>query len=67
MSQIIKKIEADVTGKRYMTEPLLFTEAKYHQPVDNPYLTEYFVGVRFGHTVKIEENSKVDAIQVINH
>lgn len=70
MSEIIKKIEAQVTGKRYMKEYapvpiLLHAEEKYNKPVDNPYLTEYFVGVKFGHTVKIEEGSRVDATNVM--
>lgn len=69
MSQIIDRIQAQVTGKRYMKEyapvPLLHAEETYNKPVDNPYLTEYFVGVKFGHTVKIEEGSRVDATNVM--
>lgn len=71
MSQIIDKIQANATGKRYMQEPsyaLLSTEMKYHQPVDNPYLAEYFVGVTFGHTVRIEEDNvsqREEALRVI--
>jgi hypothetical protein len=69
MAQIIDRIQADITGNRYMKEyaphPLLSTEADYRQPVHIPYLTEYFVGVKFGHTVKIEEDSRVDATNII--
>lgn len=69
MSQIIEKIQAQVTGKRYMKEfapvPLLYTEETYNKPAENPYLTEYFIGVKFGHTVRIEKGSKTDATNVL--
>jgi len=68
MSQIIDKIQAETTGRRYTGEstPLLSVTEEFYNPVElNPYLTEYFVGVKFGHTVRIEEGSKIDATHVI--
>lgn len=71
MSEIIKKIEASMTGTRYAKEftyPLLSTTVEMHKPVDQAFLTEYFVGVKFGHTVKIDESvpdQKEQAMQVI--
>lgn len=67
MAEIIKRIQADITGNRFMKEyhPLLTVEEEYHKPVHNPYLTEYFVGVKFGHTIKIEEDSKIEATYVV--
>lgn len=69
MSQIIKRIQAETTGNRYMKEfashPLLSVEENYHKPVEFHYLTEYFVGVKFGHTVKIEEDSIQEASHVV--
>lgn len=69
MSEIIKRIQAEITGKRYMREyapvPLLSVEEEYHKPVEFHYLTEYFVGVKFGHTVKIEEGSVEDATHIV--
>jgi len=57
MSEIIKKIEASMTGTRYaQTSPLLFTTVEMHQPVDQAFLTEYFVGVKLGHTVKVDDS-----------
>ena len=68
MSQIIEKIQAQITGTRYMKEyspssPLLSVEEQYN--VATPFLSEYFVGVKFGHTVKIEEDQKVPAIHIM--
>ncbi len=71
MSEIIKKIEASMTGTRYAKEftyPLLSTTVEMHQPVDQIFLTEYFVGVKLGHTVKIDEstpNQKEEAMRTI--
>ena len=71
MSEIIKKIEANITGTRYAKEftyPLLSTTVEMHQPVDQIFLTEYFVGVKLGHTVKIDEsipNQKEEAMRTI--
>jgi len=69
MSEIIKKIEASMTGTRYAKElnyPLMSTTVKMHQPVDQAFLTEYFVGVKLGHTVRIDESTqKEEAIRTI--
>lgn len=69
MSQIIKRIEAQATGTKYMKEvhysPLVSTEAKYHQPLENPYISEYSIQVKFGHRVKVQEESKAEAIQAV--
>jgi len=71
MSEIIKKIEANITGTRYAKEftyPLLSTTVEMHQPVDQAFLTEYFVGVKLGHKVRIEDSvpdQKEEAIKVI--
>ena len=71
MSEIIKKIEANITGTRYAKEftyPLLSTTVEMHQPVDQAFLTEYFVGVKLGHKVQIEDSvpdQKEEAIKVI--
>lgn len=69
MSEIIKKIEANITGTRYAKEftyPLLSTTVEMHQPVDQIFLTEYFVGVKLGHTVKIDESTqKEEAMRTI--
>ena len=69
MSEIIKKIEANITGTRYAKEftyPLLSTTVEMHKPVDQAFLTEYFVGVKLGHTVKIDESTqKEEAMKVI--
>lgn len=71
MSEIIRKIEASMTGTRYAKEftyPLLSTTVEMHQPVDQIFLTEYFVGVKLGHTVKIDEsipNQKEEATKAI--
>lgn len=69
MSQIIDKIQAQITGKRYIGEstPLLSVREAYDKPVELPYLTEYFVGVTLGHSVKIEEGSKVDATRAVKN
>ena len=59
MSELTKKIEASITGKRYMKEPvfepLLYSESRTHKPIENPFLTEYWVGVKLGHTIKVED------------
>lgn len=66
MSEIIKRIEARITGNRYMKESsLLSVEETYHKPVDFHYLTEYFVGVKLGHTVKVEEYSIQEATHIV--
>lgn len=69
MSEIIKKIEANITGTRYAKEftyPLLSTTVEMHKPVDQIFLTEYFVGVKLGHTVKIDESTqKEEAMRTI--
>jgi hypothetical protein len=56
MSEIINKIEAGITGKRYAQElpPLLVVDSEVHKSVHNPFLTEYFVGVKLGHTIRVE-------------
>ena len=68
MSEIINKIEASITGTRYAQEaaPLLSTKVEMHKPLDQAFLTEYFVGVKLGHTVKIEDsNQKAEALKII--
>jgi hypothetical protein len=57
MSEIIKKIEAGITGKRYAQElpPLLVVNSEMHKPAHNPFLTEYFVGVKLGHTIRVDD------------
>lgn len=71
MSEVIKKIEASMTGTRYAqapTFPLLSTTVEMNQPLDQAFLTEYFVGVKLGHTVKIDDsipNQKEEAMRVI--
>lgn len=64
MSQIIKRIEAEITGNSYI-EPILSVQENYYEPVEFSYLTEYFVGVKLGHTVKIEEGSVQEASHVV--
>ena len=70
MSEIINKIEASMTGARYVQEaaPLLSTTVEMHKPLDQAFLTEYFVGVKLGHTVKIEDSvsdQKAEALKII--
>lgn len=70
MSEIIKKIEASITGKRYATmeSPLLHTKAEINKPVELAFVTEYFIGVRLGHTIKVDdsvEGQKDEAIRAI--
>lgn len=71
MSEIIKKIDASMTGTRYakeFTTPLLSTTVEMHQPVDLAFLTEYFVGVKLGHKIQIEDsvpNQKEEAMRAI--
>lgn len=71
MSEIIKKIDASMTGTRYakeFTTPLLSTTVEMHQSVDQAFLTEYFVGVKLGHTVKIDDlvpDQKAEALKII--
>ena len=56
MSEIIKKIESKMTGKRYADEhPLVLTTIEKHQPMEHAFLTEYFVGVKLGHTVRVDD------------
>lgn len=46
-----------MTGTRYaQTSPLLFTTVEMHKPVDQAFLTEYFVGVKLGHTARIDDS-----------
>jgi len=69
MSEIIKKIEAGITGKKYaQLPPLLVVDSEMNKPVHNPFLTEYFVGVKLGHTIRIDDdnqNQKEDAVHAI--
>ena len=71
MSEIINKIEAGITGKKHMgpvPTPLLSVNSEMTKPVHYPFLTEYFVGVKLGHTVRVEEENptqKADAIHAI--
>lgn len=71
MSEIIKKIEASMTGTRYAQElsyPLLSTNVEMSKPVDQAFLNEYFVGVKLGHKVKIDEsvpNQREEAMRTI--
>jgi hypothetical protein len=70
MSEIIKKIEARITGKKYAQElpRLLVADLQEQKPAHNPYLTEYFVGVKLGHTVKVSDdnpNQKGEAVYCI--
>lgn len=71
MSVVIKNIEASMTGTRYAKEftyPLLSTTVEMHKPVDQAFLNEYFIGVKLGHKVKIEDsvpNQKEEAMKVI--
>lgn len=73
MSEIIKKIEARMTGTRYAPEwstPLISTSVEIHKPVDMAFFTEYFVGVKLGHTVRIDEsipNQKEEAMKVMRN
>lgn len=69
MSEIIKKIEANMTGARYAKEstyPLLSTTVEMNKPVEQAFLTEYFVGVKLGHTVRVEDTTqKEEALRII--
>jgi len=71
MSEIIKKIEAGITGKQYMGQlptKLLSINSEVHKPAHNPFLIEYFVGVKLGHTIRVEEENptqKEDAVHTI--
>lgn len=71
MSEIIKKIEASMTGTRYAKEfptPLLSTSVEIQHPLDQAFLTEYFVGVKLGHKVRIDDSipdQKEEAMKII--
>lgn len=71
MSEIIKKIEASMTGTRYAQElsyPLLSTKVEMNKSLDQAFLNEYFVGVRLGHKVRIDEsvsNQREEAMKII--
>ena len=69
MSEIINKIEDGITGKRYaQLPPLLTVHSEMNKPLHNPFLVEYFVGVKLGHTIKVEEENptqKEDAVRAI--
>lgn len=71
MSEIITKVDASMTGTRYAKQvpcPLISTTVEMNQPVDQAFLTEYFVGVKLGHKVRIEDSvpdQKEEAIKVI--
>lgn len=71
MSEVIKKIEASMTGTRYAqapTIPLISTKVEMSQPLDQAFLTEYYVGVKLGHKVRIDDsvpNQKEEAMKVI--
>lgn len=71
MSEIIKKIEAGITGTRYAKEfatPLLSTRVEINKPLDQAFLTEYFVGVKLGHKIQVEDsipNQKEEAMRAI--
>lgn len=71
MSEIIKKIDASMSGSRYakeFTTPLLSTTVEMHQSVDQAFLTEYFVGVKLGHKILVEDsipNQKEEAMRAI--
>ena len=73
VSEIIKRIEAHLTGQRYAQEfspSLLSASLEMNKPVDAHFLTEYFVGVKLGHKVRIDEsvpNQKEEALRVIRN
>ena len=58
LSQIIKKVTAELTGQMYMEhEPLLFSvDQDVRDSFEFGVLREYFVGVGLGHTVRIRES-----------
>lgn len=58
MSDIIRKIEASITGKRYVEDlpPLLVVDSRVEKSVMMHHLTEYFVGVKLGHTVRVNDD-----------
>lgn len=67
MSEIIRKIEASMTGARYAkTYQLISTTVEMNKPVEQAFLTEYFVGVKLGHGVKVEDNTqKEEALRIM--
>lgn len=68
MSEIIKKINASSTGQRYANYSLVSAETKINKPVEMAFLTEYFVGVKLGHTVRVDDDQphqKEEAIRAI--
>ena len=73
MSNIIKKIEASATGKRQVPDwstSLLSVQYDAQKPASNPYLTEYFLGVKLGHTVKVDDeipDQKENAFRMMEH
>lgn len=59
MSEAIRRIEASITGTRYAKDyniALVSTEVKKEKSAELAFLTEYFVGVKLGHVVRIDEN-----------
>ena len=69
MSDIIRKIEASMTGKRSVEDlpPLLMVDSRSEKPVHNPYLTEYFVGVKLGHEIRVNDDEPNQKEQAIHH
>lgn len=73
MSEIIKKIEASMTGTRYAKEPiytypLMSTTVEMNKPMDQAFLNEYFVGVKLGHKARIDESvpdQREEAMRII--
>lgn len=71
MSEIITKIHASMAGTRYAKQapcPLISTTVEMNHPLDQAFLTEYFVGVKLGHKIQIEDsipNQKEEAMGAI--
>ena len=72
MSEIIKKIQASMTGTRYANNdynfPLISTKLEKDLNMEHGFLTQYHIGVRFGHTVRIDDsipNQKEEALKIM--
>lgn len=68
MSEIIKKIEASMTGTRYANDPLISTKFEKDLNMEQGFLTQYHIGVRFGHTVRLDDsvpNQKKEALKIM--
>lgn len=69
MSEIIKKIQASMTGNRYANnDPLIHTKLEKDLNMEHGFLTQYHIGVRLGHVVKLDDsvpNQKEEALKIM--